>query len=421
MHQNKGRMIWIDQLRSAAILLVILGHVSLPSEVNGIIYSFHMPLFFIITGLTIKPQKLLSINLREYTGQQIKQLLIPYFWMNFMMYPIWYLAYHYLGKSKVTIPRAFLGILAGNAEIYQAPSNALWFVLVLMLAKILYTLLLKLSKENEKIMQISIFLCAVIGFFDRGNVRIWHFNVVFTAVVFIYVGNCMMQWYQKGGDAVLQEIKKSIYALILLFLVAVGVVTAYFNGRISMNANLYGRSVLLFYITAIAFSSAGMLFAIKFSTLKIKFASLITYIGKNTLLYVGVHIPILRVLKKLFPDLLAKYRYNIIAAVVLYFGIALLCLWFNRAFPFVCGKKSDDKGKKGIVKKSLYVMWCVSVPYFYLVKTWGIDLSNWSVIALCIVGLGICSVIFTLCASRFFPIIFNQSKNNKELKKELPL
>lgn len=397
MEQNKGRMVWIDQLRGVAILLVILGHVSLPAEVNGIIYSFHMPLFFIITGLTINHAKIIGTNMKEYIVRQIKQLLIPYFWMNFLMYPVWYLAYHYLGKSKVTIPQTFLGILVGNAEIYQAPSNALWFVLVIMLAKILYACLLKLSKARGIVMLISVILCAVVAFVDRGNARIWHFNVVFSGIVFIYVGDCIMGWYRRNGEIKLSHMKAGGYLLLLGLLVAVGVITAYFNGRISMNANLYGRSVILFYVTAIVFSCAGMLAAIKFSYLQIKAASIITYIGQNTLLYVGVHIPILRVLKRLLPELLSQYKYNVLVAFILYFAISLLCLWFNHSFPFVCGKKAKDGRKKNLMGTGLLIMWCAAVPYFYLLGTWGVDFSNVVTVFLSIAGLGLGSGILLLC------------------------
>lgn len=65
MEENK-KVLWIDQLRGIAIFLVILGPVELPDKINGLIYSFHMPLFFIFTGLTMKNKKFLQINMQEY-------------------------------------------------------------------------------------------------------------------------------------------------------------------------------------------------------------------------------------------------------------------------------------------------------------------------------------------------------------------
>ena len=43
------RIAWLDQLRAIAMLLVVLGHCALPKDSVKYNYSFHMPLFFMIT------------------------------------------------------------------------------------------------------------------------------------------------------------------------------------------------------------------------------------------------------------------------------------------------------------------------------------------------------------------------------------
>lgn len=47
------REAWIDCARGIAILLVIVGH-TISGVLSGAIYSFHMPLFFIFSGITSK-------------------------------------------------------------------------------------------------------------------------------------------------------------------------------------------------------------------------------------------------------------------------------------------------------------------------------------------------------------------------------
>lgn len=46
----KIRENWIDFLKGIAILCVIAGHSNLSAEATNIIYMFHMPIFFIISG-----------------------------------------------------------------------------------------------------------------------------------------------------------------------------------------------------------------------------------------------------------------------------------------------------------------------------------------------------------------------------------
>ena len=51
----KSRIAWIDIAKAIAIFAMIEGHVvAYGGYARNLIYSFHMPLFFILTGFTIK-------------------------------------------------------------------------------------------------------------------------------------------------------------------------------------------------------------------------------------------------------------------------------------------------------------------------------------------------------------------------------
>ena len=72
--ENK-RIMWIDEAKGLGIILVVLLHIpnvqnmSYFSLWGGYIQVFYMPLFFIISGIFIKPE-----NLRN----KFKRLMIPY-------------------------------------------------------------------------------------------------------------------------------------------------------------------------------------------------------------------------------------------------------------------------------------------------------------------------------------------------------
>ncbi len=52
----RSRIEWVDIAKGIGIILVIIGHVNtFNSSVKEWIYSFHMPLFFILAGVTISP------------------------------------------------------------------------------------------------------------------------------------------------------------------------------------------------------------------------------------------------------------------------------------------------------------------------------------------------------------------------------
>ena len=50
---NPNRIAWIDVAKGITILLVIIGHtLTFGSATRNFIFSFHMPLFFILSGYT---------------------------------------------------------------------------------------------------------------------------------------------------------------------------------------------------------------------------------------------------------------------------------------------------------------------------------------------------------------------------------
>ena len=68
----KGRSRWIDIMRALTIWIVILGHmkVILPGVLVRWIYAFHMPAFFMLSGLTWKEPERISV--RGYLGRMAR-------------------------------------------------------------------------------------------------------------------------------------------------------------------------------------------------------------------------------------------------------------------------------------------------------------------------------------------------------------
>ena len=80
-----NRIQYIDIARGIGILLVVLGHndFALVSPfIYQVIYSFHMPLFFFLSGFFINP----SVGFREFIGRRFNSLLKPYLFTIFMIY-----------------------------------------------------------------------------------------------------------------------------------------------------------------------------------------------------------------------------------------------------------------------------------------------------------------------------------------------
>lgn len=69
----KARNASLDILRGGGILLMIIAHVSLPFNLNRIIFSFHMPLFFLLSGYLYK-----DADIKVLFKKYVSRLLLPY-------------------------------------------------------------------------------------------------------------------------------------------------------------------------------------------------------------------------------------------------------------------------------------------------------------------------------------------------------
>ncbi len=72
MTQTKKRVYWVDNLRAFSILAVILGHIATP--LTAFIFSWHMPLFFFVSGFFLKPSQDIITAATKYA----RRLLIPF-------------------------------------------------------------------------------------------------------------------------------------------------------------------------------------------------------------------------------------------------------------------------------------------------------------------------------------------------------
>ena len=88
---NKGiltkRIEWVDICKGLGICLVIIGHTSI-ANISPIlydwIYSFHMPLFYMLSGLMFNPDK--YDTLVKYLNRRVRSLIIPFLLLNTILF-----------------------------------------------------------------------------------------------------------------------------------------------------------------------------------------------------------------------------------------------------------------------------------------------------------------------------------------------
>jgi acyltransferase len=161
--QSKKRIHWIDICRGIAIILVMYGHLFASDKSRYFIYSFHMPLFFFISGLVFKP--VMDKSFLSITYKYIKQLLIPYFIFAIFTY-LFALVSQSAGDVSIGgITYQIFGVLYGNGNNGMLGYNVvLWFLPCLFITKLSFAAITKNVLSSKKIM-ILLIASAVFGSF----------------------------------------------------------------------------------------------------------------------------------------------------------------------------------------------------------------------------------------------------------------
>ena len=406
-NRGRKRLIWIDQARGVAMLLVILGHAQLGKVSQSFIYSFHMPLFFIISGLTFQKEKARNQRLGAYLVKHGKRLVVPYFWCNFAMFPMWFLQHRVLTRVQ---DEGFFSVLKGifysNSLVMDATANPTWFFLTLFLALAGYKIVLNLSRGDEWKELVLVITCGFLAFADRGKDLPWHLNTSFCGIVFLYLGTKLMEiGYSDRDGAIYGWMKRKgpigRKCRCLAVMIAAGLLCWRVNGRVSMHGNKYGKSLLLFYVTAILFSCVIVQICIWLPRIR-----MLTYIGRHTILLVALHTSLLQLGRWFFPVFGQSRGYALLLAVLVTLLLLPVTAGLIRLAPFLEGCESEGR-TANCVGRVVMTYAAACIPFYYALRTVGINMrGNFSM------GLGMNVLLLLLCiafvlwARRRCPLIF---------------
>lgn len=148
VRQGCERLPWVDSLKGVGIILVILGHSAIPDSVYQMIYRFHMPLFFFLSGFLFRG---------EFSGQwawrKVNRLLVPYFLYGLLYiiviravkgFSLTEMTYDLLSLSGISVlwflPCLFLAEILGAYVITKCPGGRIRILIALIIAVAGYVL-----------------------------------------------------------------------------------------------------------------------------------------------------------------------------------------------------------------------------------------------------------------------------------------
>lgn len=353
------RLHWIDSLKGIGIMLVVLAHHSLPIALDTYIFSFHMPLFFFISGFLFDFSKYADSS-SNFVNARFRSLMIPYFCFAIITCIFYYLLDE-LYTPGITSIKFFENTLFhgashiitgfGLAVSYNPP---LWFLTCLFVTELLfYVLAKKYCSEPHKLI-LWLIAAGIVGYLYAIYVPfrvLWNVDVALVAIVFYGAGNLFRRFVEAkkelGITGRFSRAENFIFIpFILLSLLYLGYLLKFpTENKVNMNVMQYGN-FFSFYL--LAFSG---IFTFVYFFKKTGRSKVLEYYGRNSLIILALHFPLKDVLTKFAAVILGVnteyFYYN--AGFALGFTVLNLILLvpiiyiINNYFPFILGKKGSSK------------------------------------------------------------------------------
>lgn len=324
------RFTHLDYAKGIGIFLVVLGHHS--SIFTSYIYSFHMPLFFILAGV-------FHSKITEFTPfikRKAQALLIPYFSFSIILFAFWSILGKKVGTSSISntpVKLGFNGIFIAN-DIKNISSmewgTPLWFLPCLFLVSVIFFFI---QKFNLKKIFIFNLLLVITSIYVNSLINIklpWSILTSFMALPFYSFGYVFRNS--------LSNIKNNNILIFCFLFFGLNIISYFLNGSTDMFNNRY-NNYLIFYVGAIF----GSLFIIYFSFFIQKFnLKWLSFLGINSLIILAFHSRALTFVKGVIFLLKFTFLENSFLAILYSIIQIIICvpliLIINIYFPFFLGK-----------------------------------------------------------------------------------
>lgn len=307
-----SRIASIDYIKVLCIMLMVLCHYTLKNEfIVQIIYGFHMPMLFMVSGYLFRRRDITS---------EIKSFGVPI--LVFSTIGItWGLivnTFHTNSESVFEyLHKCIPAIFFTNHGEYHTPFTGLWFIIGLLCTRILFHYI-NIKKYGNILSIISVIIIEANNQLDLSiTLRENNLLRVLQIIPFFYFGDVIREKKCHVGKTL---------AWILLFFYLMVCIT---NGRVEMYEGVFGKYYILCLLSVTA------LFLSLLKLLDLPSNSIIKLYSTGTFLILGTHI--IRYLSK--NQTVSQHNLIVIIFFLLYFLFILPIIHFvNNHCPIIMGK-----------------------------------------------------------------------------------
>ena len=343
---SKSRLHYFDMAKGIGIFLVILGHLQgeyffslspIFSPLCVWIFSFHMPLFFIISGMLINYKNDTEKNLKTLIFKRFKSIGVPYLWFSLFYFLAVVFAYI---KGNIGIDTL---LTQGLYVLSLYGMSVLWFLPALFMGEILFLFLIK--KFGGKVTAIIITALTTLAemlnlLLKNAPQRLCELLTTFIRPIFVCsfvaLGYLIFSFFKN------QE-KYSIKELVLgVAMIAANVFLHKLNGSVDFRSLVFGN-ILLYYVCALL-GSVGLILLCK----NIPNIKPISAFGASSLIVMAVHnnetvlfysMKLAMYINQFVTRARGYICYLVIVLAILVFCDIMMYL-INHFFGFIIGKPS---------------------------------------------------------------------------------
>ena len=287
---KEKRLDYIDMVKGIGIILVVIGHSTYVSEGTLTwLASFHMPLFFLISGILFAHKKSIHEPFGVYIKKRFCGMMIPYFWFSLIYIGV---DYYYLYAHPELITQEFI-----HAAMLQAVSlfgiSVLWFLPTIFMGELCFYGLLKkctgwlLAILGAVFIWVPVWGKRWIETFinmEENLFMTWLGNLlmallrVFPAVVFLMLGY--------GGYVILKRYRlKPVWEMIIgIACLLLNGAAAFANDRVDMHYLVFNN--LFYYYVGACSATLGLILIFR----NVKSLWLIAFLGSNSLVVMLTHL-----------------------------------------------------------------------------------------------------------------------------------
>ena len=183
INKQNGRTHWIDVAKGWGIVCVILGHLQYLGEIRQEVYSFHIPLFFFLSGVVFNAYR---YEWRDFFKHKIMTMLVPYFSLGLLL--ILFLGgVYYYSRGQFCDEIYALPV----ALLEQIRFTTLWFLSCLFVLELFFYGIVRGLKDRILPIGLSVIAILIVGLFyysHGGSGLPWNIDVCTTGGFFFFCG-----------------------------------------------------------------------------------------------------------------------------------------------------------------------------------------------------------------------------------------